>query len=161
MARWLLLLLVCACGGPQAARAPAVAALTELPVVPLAGGDPVRLAELARGRVTVIDFFATWCQGCRENFSHLRKLAEKHPDDGGRLFLVAVDVGEKAAAVVRFLEAFPAGGSIFLDPDYRFEDSLGTTLLPLVLIVDRDGKIVHRATKLDQETLELVEKLLP
>jgi hypothetical protein len=88
----------------------------------------------------------------------MRKLAAAHPDD--RLFLVAVDVGEKAAAVVRFLEAFPAGSTIFLDPEYRFEDSLGTTNLPLVLIIDRDGKIVRRAPKLDKETIELLERLL-
>jgi thiol-disulfide isomerase/thioredoxin len=154
--RLILLLFLTSCG--PAAHEVMPTGLTVVPVVPLAGGDPVRLAELAHGRVTVIDFFATWCQGCRENFEHMRKLAAAHPDE--RLFLVAVDVGEKAAAVVRFLEAFPSGSSIFLDPEYRFEDSLGTTNLPLVLIIDREGRIVHRAPKLDKETLDLVERLL-
>jgi thiol-disulfide isomerase/thioredoxin len=153
----LMSLLAAGCGAVAPAMRPSPAAnLSSVAVSPLAGGVPVRLTALQLGRTTVIDLFATWCTPCRDNFPALRELARAYPEDA--LLVLSVNVGEDAAKVTRFLASFPLSSAVYLDPTFRFADSLGTGQIPLVLVVDRHGKIVHSAAKIDRELLDVIAR---
>src|SRR2546425_11493134 len=73
-------------------------------------GKPFRPARL-RGRVTVVEFFATWCRPCHDA---RRDLARIHEDLGPRVRMIFVDVGEDPVAVRRSLDADrpPAGTTV-------------------------------------------------
>jgi thiol-disulfide isomerase/thioredoxin len=140
--------------------APAVAPRATLSAVPVYAADarPTDLAALAGGRPLVLDFFATWCDGCRDNLAPMNELARVH---AGEIVVAGIDVGEDRAVAARFIAREGIGYPVYTDPEMRFEDSLGVTALPLVLVVDKNGRIVHRAARLDDETLRVIQDLAP
>lgn len=145
---------------PPEHPAPA-AAPTPLPsldaVVPLNAGE-VPLREQAKGRVVVIDLWATWCEPCRESMPKIDRLAAAYADT--ELLVAGVHVGPSADGAARFVAEAGIGYPMHIDPDFRFTDAVGSRSVPLLLVVDRDGSIVHRTHELDHATLELVRRLV-
>jgi thiol-disulfide isomerase/thioredoxin len=134
------------------AAAPPVPA-SSLPRVQVLGPDartPTDLAVLANGRPLVVDVFATWCEACRQGLPGMNELARAHR--GGDVVVVGLDVGEERAAVERFVARAGVDYPVYYDPELRFEDSLGLTELPLILVIDGSGRIVHRSARLDDAT---------
>ncbi len=105
----------------------------------------------------LIDLYATWCESCRDQIASLESLADHH---AGRLVVVGVDVGEELDVARTFASRIGIDYATFADPEFRFADSMGITQLPAVLVVDRDGTIVHRARELDAETRDQIEQLI-
>jgi len=140
--------------------APALTPRPTLSSVPVYAADarPTDLAALAGGRPLVLDFFATWCDGCRDNLAPMNELARIHAGD---ILVAGIDVGEDRAVAARFIAREGIGYPVYTDPEMRFEDSLGVTALPLVLVVDGGGRIVHRAARLDDATLRVIQDLVP
>jgi len=99
------------------------------------------LASL-RGRVVVVNFWATWCPPCRKEFPSLGRLQKLFkPQD---LTVVAVNVGEDADTIFSF-----AGNTdivVLLDRDSRAMAGWRVGGLPTTYVVDRNGRIVLRAT---------------
>ena len=110
------------------------------PAPPLDGialdGRPARM-ELT-GRVTLVDFFATWCPRCRESVGGYGELGREF---GDRLQIVVVDVEEPAALVSRFFSAFPLPPSsvVLLDPTGQTMDQFGPRSFPSFYLVDERG----------------------
>ena len=91
-----------------------------------------------RGRVTVIDVWATYCKPCRKAFPKLDALAASRPD----VVVVGVSVDDDDAVVMRFLEEVPATFTIARDPSETVQTGpLKVFALPTVLVVDRRGRI--------------------
>jgi thiol-disulfide isomerase/thioredoxin len=126
----------------------------------LAGRD-VRIP--ADGQVHVVDFWATWCDPCREQLPVLDALAARHGGDGVAVVGVAFD--EERAAVEAFLAGTPVSFPIVWDrAGETYSAPLRIDRLPTTLVVDRRGVVraVHlgyeRATAgaLEAEVLRLV-----
>jgi thiol-disulfide isomerase/thioredoxin len=147
----LLLLAACATAEPRPAS-------TLIPIA-LQGPDdqPAELGRVAAGRPLVVDFFASWCEACRAGLPALNELARTHA--AGDLVVVGVDVGEPAPIARRFAERAGISYPVYLDPELRLQDSLGVSALPLILVVDGAGRIVHRSAGLDAETLAVIQAL--
>ncbi len=148
-----LLLAACAATAPMTPSA----TLTRVPVL-AADARPVELATLAAGRPIVLDLFATWCEACRANLPRLNELARAH---GGDLVVLGVDVGEERDTALRYAAREGIAYPVYLDPELRFQDSLGVTALPLIVVIDGDGRIAHRSATLDDETLRVIQRLAP
>jgi thiol-disulfide isomerase/thioredoxin len=154
----LLLAVGCVVHGSNAAPAtlPPVRLVPFAPSVATAA--PVTLLEAAGGRPMVIDFFATWCGPCRESMPRLQALADEHRGRG--LVVVGVDVGEDAADVAPFVTDVGVRYPIFLDKDFALADAVGAKSVPALLVVGADGRILHRAQKLDAATRAAVDAAL-
>lgn len=154
----------CAPGGGNA-RTPAhehvAAPATPLPslanVVPLQDGD-IALEEQVRGKVAILDLWATWCEPCRESMPKVARLAQAYANTD--LVVAGVHVGPTAANAVRFVSEAGIEYPMHIDPDFEFTDAVGSRSVPLLLVVDREGTVVHRTHELDHETLELVRRLM-
>jgi thiol-disulfide isomerase/thioredoxin len=100
-----------------------------------------------RGKVVLLNFWATWCAPCREEMPALAKLQRDHAADGLQVVGIAMDQPPSAAA---FLEKMPVGYPILIGidadpvPTTTFGDTAG--LLPYSVLIGRDGRIL--ATKL-------------
>ncbi|HEY3279911.1 MAG TPA: redoxin domain-containing protein [Gemmatimonadales bacterium] len=108
--------------------------------LPSLTGDTVRLADY-RGRVTLVNFWASWCDPCREEFPHMAAL---YGELGRRDFDIAaisddVDDGKMRAFLREFRPPFPilvGGGRMKGIYHYRG--------LPYSVLLDRDGRIIER-----------------
>jgi thiol-disulfide isomerase/thioredoxin len=137
--------LLVACGA-----APRPAAPTQLPAN----------AELDayRGRVIVLDFWAGWCAECKRTVPQVQRLANAFAAEG--LVVVGVNAGEQAAVATAHARDFGISYPIALDPELELSDRLGAGSLPMLLVIDRDGTIVHRAKHVDPQTLGVIRGLL-
>jgi peroxiredoxin len=137
-AGWLVLLagLSVACGARQVS--PAVGRDFPEPVLTLTDGGALRLAD-RRGEVTVIALFTTWCPASHDTIATVASLRKL--DDAGGVDVVAVDVGDTEADVVRFAARFETPLRIARDPAGRLAKQLGLETIPAVVLVDRRGVV--------------------
>ena len=109
-----------------------------------------------QGKAVVLEFWATWCPGCREKIPHRNRLAERFAARPVR-FLSITD--EDINIVTRFLNDQPMAGWIGLDSDGATFERYGITGRPLTVLVDAGG-IVRAVTRVDPVTDSTVEALL-
>jgi thiol-disulfide isomerase/thioredoxin len=152
--RVVLLLAAVACATPPRP------ASHELPHDPLYDANAAAFVatERYRGHVVVLDFWAGWCAECRKTVPQVARLAAAFATDG--LVVVGVNAGEKPGDVATYAKELGITYPIALDPDLAFSDHLGATDLPVLVVVDRNGAIVHRTRHLDAETLAVIRRLL-
>ena len=126
-------------------------------------GEPYRLSDY-RGKVVMLNFWATWCPPCRREMPSMQRLYEKYKDRG--LVVVAVNQWEEPDLVFEFtgrlsLEpTFP----ILFDRESRIAEQYEVKGLPTTYLLDREGKIRYRAIggrEFDHPEVEaLIEGLL-
>lgn len=104
-------------------------------------GKPFSLASL-RGKVVVLDFWASWCAPCRKSFPFLNSLQDRHAGEG--LQVVGLTLEEDDEGVRKFLEAVPARFTIVRDPSERAGEEFGVVAMPTTILIDRDGRIAAR-----------------
>ena len=112
-------------------RAPAL-------VLPQVGGGEIDLAAL-RGKPVWVNFMATWCPPCIDEFPVMNGFAARYADEG--LVVVAVDVREDEETVASFAERLGATFPIGLDEDGSAQDAWDAGALPMHFWVDADGVI--------------------
>jgi thiol-disulfide isomerase/thioredoxin len=102
-------------------------------------GQPLRLADL-RGRVVLLNFWATWCGPCREEMPALDTLARELGPRG--LTVVGVNFKESKPDVEAFSRQYELGFRILLDREGRLAQRYQVYALPVTLLVDRRGMVV-------------------
>jgi len=102
------------------------------------GGPNQRLQE-QRGRVVMINFWATWCGPCRQEMPHLNKLYDKYRPAGFVLLGVNVDedVRQAAALATKLGVKFP----VLLDTEKKASKLYDLKTMPSTILIDRDGKV--------------------
>jgi thiol-disulfide isomerase/thioredoxin len=148
---------------PRAAPAQVPSAGPSVPAFSLERlqGGRVTLAEL-RGRVVVIDFWATWCPPCRAEMPWLVKMAQRLESKG--VSFVAISEDDPPAQtpdVIAFTKEVPGLEKFAVLGDPAIESEYGVTSLPTLFIVDRQGRLVKQLVGAADETTvnDLVEKL--
>jgi thiol-disulfide isomerase/thioredoxin len=105
-------------------------------VVPQVGGGTIDLASL-RGKPVWINFMATWCPSCQDEFPLMTGFAERYSKDG--LVVIAVDVKEEEGAVAAFGQRLGATFPMGLDADGKAQDAWSAIALPVHFWIDKDG----------------------
>jgi thiol-disulfide isomerase/thioredoxin len=99
--------------------------------------EPVPARDAA---VTVVDFWATWCEPCRDQLPVLDRLPSKFPDD--RVVVVGVSFDEDSAALEEFLARIPVGFPVLWDKGgAALAVKMEITRLPTTVVLDREGVV--------------------
>lgn len=101
-------------------------------------GKPTRLSDL-RGKVVLLNFWATWCQPCVDEAPSLNALQKEIAPMGGTVLGVSVD--DDQAAYEQFLKTYNIDYPTYRDPSKQIPLSYGTRMYPETYVIDRDGCI--------------------
>ena len=152
--RWLAatLLVVAACSAALAELPAVTGLLKRLDLVDYrAGTHPpdftghtadarqLSLSEL-RGKVVLVNFWASWCRECRPEMPVLQGLHRELAARG--LVIVGINAREDARAVARYAEELGLTFPLVLDPAGKINDLYGVIGLPTTFVVARDGRAV-------------------
>jgi cytochrome c biogenesis protein CcmG/thiol:disulfide interchange protein DsbE len=107
-------------------------------VVPQVGGGTIDLANL-RGKPVWINFMATWCPPCQDEFPLMNGFAARYADTG--LVILAIDVKEEEGAVAAFAEGLNATFPLGLDSDGKAADTWDAIALPVHFWIDAEGVV--------------------
>jgi peroxiredoxin len=102
-------------------------------------GQTVRLSAL-RGKVVLIDFWASWCEPCKAELPRLAELSERLRAHGVEIVTVNVDDDPKAAE--RFLASHDLHLTVVTDPDKKIVGAYEPEKMPSSYAIDRNG-VVH------------------
>ena len=109
-------------------------------------GKPWHLQDL-RGKVVLVNFWATWCPPCRKEMPDLDALYNRFKDRG---FVVVAISDEEATKVAPFIEERKIDYPILLDPGRKVNDLFQVEGIPKSFVYDRSGKMV--AQSIDMRT---------
>jgi cytochrome c biogenesis protein CcmG/thiol:disulfide interchange protein DsbE len=121
-----------------------VESVSEAPdfTLPALDGKPFRFSN-QRGKVIILDFWATWCPPCRAELPHFKSLYEQYNQKGLQIVGVALDDG--GAEVVRpFVEDNDIKYPILIGNQEVVEDYGGIRGIPTTFVVDRKGHIIKK-----------------
>lgn len=107
----------------------------------LADGTPVALTDL-RGRVVLVNFWATWCKPCEDEMPAMENLYRALKGGGFELLAVSVDASRND--VDAFRERLGITFPVLLDPEQNAARRYQTTGFPESILVDSNGIIVER-----------------
>jgi thiol-disulfide isomerase/thioredoxin len=128
-----LILLLAACGSPAGSRqAPSL-------VLPDLAGKVVSLSSY-RGKPVLVNFWATWCDSCKEEMPALQELSTR---SDGKYAVIAVSLDEDLAAIPPFAKAYRLTLPILL-ADRKVIDGYAVRGLPTAYLIDADGRISRR-----------------
>jgi len=106
-------------------------------------GRNLRLQE-QRGRVVMVNFWATWCGPCRQEMPHLNRLYDKYKSSGFVLLGINIDddPANAAALAAKLGVSFP----VLYDTDKRVSRLYDLNTMPSTVLIDRDGTVrqLHR-----------------
>lgn len=104
-------------------------------------GKALKLSDL-RGKVVVLNFFATWCPPCRAETPDLLRASSAFAPRG--VVFVGVDAKESSELVQEFAGAKGIGYTLVLDRDGKVNESYDVRAIPTTYVVGRDGRILYR-----------------
>lgn len=115
-----------------------------------------------RGRVVLVNFWASWCPPCRKEMPSMDRLDKM---ESGRPFtLLAINVKEEADLVERFLDELPLGFPIVLDLDGKLAGAWKAFVYPTSFLVDKKGQIrygLNGTIEWDEpEIVEIIEQMM-
>ena len=101
-------------------------------------GAPHALADY-RGKIVLVNFWATWCDPCREEMPSMQRLKERLADR--RFAILAVNYGESQEKVAEFLKRVPLDLQMLLDPGQETARAWKVRILPVSFLLDAGGRV--------------------
>jgi cytochrome c biogenesis protein CcmG, thiol:disulfide interchange protein DsbE len=149
----------CAAGGGSGASSAGAshallgAPAPEFELREMAGGGDQSLAAYA-GKVVIVDFWATWCQPCKQSFPSYQKLVQQM---NGELVVVAISQDDDAKGIAAFVSETGATFPVVWDDGKAVAKSYDPPTMPTAFVVDKSGiiRFVHVGYRAgDEVTLE-------
>jgi cytochrome c biogenesis protein CcmG/thiol:disulfide interchange protein DsbE len=105
--------------------------------------------EALKGRVVLVDFWASWCAPCKQEMPVLERLYQKYKKDG--LVIVAVSVDNEGTNIAEFLKQVHVSFPVVHDKDHKVADRYKPPRMPSSYVIDRKGIVrqVHGGFRAD------------
>ena len=148
----------------QLAQAASIGQPLELTFTPLGSEEELSVQEDLKGKVVVLDFWATWCGPCIADLPEMMEIYEEYHEQGVEFIGVSLDAPE-AEGGKKALEAFVAEREIPWPQYYQgngweseFSKSWGINSIPALFVIDADGKL--HSTQARGQLQEMLPKLI-
>jgi thiol-disulfide isomerase/thioredoxin len=99
-------------------------------------------SDLKGSQLTVIDFWATWCQPCVRSIPLLSEMEKKYRDRGVNFIGVSIDGPRNQSKIKPFIQSMGVEYPIIRDLDSELMSDLGVTAVPTLLIYDAEGELL-------------------
>ena len=128
------------------------------------GGTDLRLSAL-KGKIVLIDFWASWCGPCRKENPNVVKLYKKYKNQGFEIFSVSLDQDQNAwkGAIEKDGLIWPNHVSDLMGWQTPLVQSYGIQGIPHTVLLNREGNIVGvglRGAQLEQKLIDAISKLI-
>ena len=133
-------------GAPRACRVPiawfaALMLITAATASARAASPPALDLDQYRGKVVVLDFWASWCKPCRQSIPWLNEMKSRYAHDG--LVVIGVNVDAEHADAERFMRLVPIDFDVVFDPAGELAKRFKLQGMPSSFVFDRGGKLVE------------------
>ena len=116
-----------------------------------------------KGKVVLLNFWATWCMPCRAEMPGMETIWKKYKDQGLVIAAISVDEGSPKR-IETFSKLLDLSFPILLDPESEVSDLYKVSNMPTSFLIDRNGKIISRIVGTEEwtspEAIQLVEEIL-
>jgi thiol-disulfide isomerase/thioredoxin len=118
-----------------------------------------QLPPTLKGRVILLDFWASWCGPCKISFPWMQEMTEKYSSQG--LTVIAVSVDQKRENMQRFLKSFTVSFTVVRDAQQKLVAAADVPTMPTSLLIDRSGRIrfIHGGFDRDQAAGQYVKEI--
>jgi len=117
-------------------------------------GDSLALADF-RGRVVLVEFWASWCPPCREQLPSAAALEREFAD----LIVLAVSVDTRRDRVERFMERVSLPQRVLLDPQGRIAAQFELEAMPWAVLIGIEGQVLWKGSRINEARDALEEAL--
>lgn len=118
--------------------------------LPQLSGEPLTLSNY-RGKVVLLDFWATWCAPCRVETPSLVALQTRYRDQG--LQIIAVSMDDTSDPVPGFYQQFKMNYPVVMGNAKIGEEYGGVLGLPIAFLIDREGRIQKKHIGATEESI--------
>lgn len=101
-------------------------------------GDTISLSSL-RGKVVLLNLWATWCGPCRTETPYLQSVFEEHAEEGFEIVGISMDTRDAADDIAMFVDEYGVTYTILHDPRMLGMELYQVLGLPATFLIDRDG----------------------
>lgn len=125
--------------------------------LPAAADKTIKLADY-RGKVVLLDFWASWCGPCKQSFPWMNEMQSKYGAQG--LVVLAVNVDQKREDAQKFLAEVPAKFTVVFDDKGATPKAYAVKTMPSSMLIGADGTVkeVHRGFR-TEDTAALEAKI--
>ena len=121
------------------------------------------VSPVTAGKITVVDFWASWCAPCKESFPAYAQLQADYTARG--LIIVAVSVDENPDAFARFVKKMHPAFTVWRDENHRLVQRVNVPAMPTCYLLGRDGRVrfVHQGfhgTQTERQIRQEIDLLL-
>lgn len=118
--------------------------------------ETINLSSL-RGKVVLVDFWASWCRPCRMEIPNFKKLYETYNNDGFEIYSISVD--DDANAWIKALTQEQMPWANVRDVTKQYSNAYNVSAIPFTILLDAEGKIVAKGLR-GAELNEQISSLL-
>jgi cytochrome c biogenesis protein CcmG/thiol:disulfide interchange protein DsbE len=145
--------------GPPAASATApVTAPATAPGFTLPAREGTVSLDSLRGHVVLVDFWASWCDPCKQSFPWLASMHQRYAGKG--LAIVAVNLDKKRGKADEFLRDHPAPFTVAYDPEGKTAEAFKVRGMPSSYLVGPGGEILYSHVGFDPGKTGEIEALI-
>jgi thiol-disulfide isomerase/thioredoxin len=130
----------------------------DINIVPFGSKDSMPLSK-ALGKVTLINFWATWCEACIVEMPSIRKLHDAFSSQGFKVVAVNLDE-EPGPAVIKAIKDFRMNFGVYLDPEQELSGYFDIHAIPFTAIIDQNRKVLfNEAGEKDWNSEEIRQRV--
>ena len=130
--------------------------------VEMLDGRSLKLSDM-KGKVVLLNFWATWCGPCMKEFSEIPEKLLKRFEGNSDFVFIPISRGESRETVQKKMNQLRRTGIVFpvgLDPDKTIYESYAKLYIPRNFLIDKDGKVVSTSIGYEEkEFAALVDKI--